>query len=109
MTLGDRMFEHSIVRITGQMWKSNVALTLVLPAAALVAWGVFDNVFALAVGMVLGIVGVTVALLGVRCPSCGSHWYWTALSTQPVGGWARWLFAQTACPQCGFTGSDDVT
>ena len=44
--------------------------------------------------------------LRIKCPKCGSLWYWQALKTPLGGNGLGKLRTQKACPTCGF--SDDA-
>ena len=48
--------------------------------------------------------GTLAACISIRCPTCGSRWFWRAMSTQPSGNWLNWLVAQKGCPKCGAFG-----
>ena len=105
------IFEHSIIRSTGQIWKVRVWAfgTLVSLAAALVAFFLFpfprNNVYFLAAnlfGTVLIISSLVFAVVSIKCPVCGSRWLWLALYKKHDEGWYDWLAAQSACPICGY-------
>jgi hypothetical protein len=39
----------------------------------------------------------------IRCPECGTRWFFYAIRAQPVGQWLFWLKRFSACPRCGFS------
>lgn len=89
------MQASSVLRLTGQNWK------LVLGVAALVAGSVAPlwpaTGLTWTTGTVLAIAGYAFTCLAVRCPACGSRWFWQA--ALDAGLYAP-IFKGSACPSC---------
>lgn len=89
------MAGSSVVARTGQMWK------VVLGGAALLT-GSFAPLLSTSglswtSGTVLAIVGYAFVCLAVRCPRCGSRWFWQAALDASVYGR---VFRRAVCPAC---------
>ena len=86
----------STVGITGQYWKvwvGGLAL-LVGSFAPLVKASGLSWTW----GTILAVVGYTFTCVAVKCPSCGSRWFWQAALDASL--YAP-LFKGSACPKCG--------
>jgi hypothetical protein len=106
------IFEHSIVRTTGQIWKVHVSGlgTLVAIALILLAFLVFtfpvNNfrfVTANVLGTTLAISSHIFAVVSIKCPSCESRWVFQAIYRKRGINWYDWLAAQAVCPKCGYS------
>lgn len=89
------MISSSVLALTGQTWK------LVLGIAALLV-GSFAPLFAASgldwtSGTVLAVAGYVFVCLAVRCPNCGSRWFWQAALDAGLYGP---IFRQGQCPAC---------
>lgn len=89
------MNSGSILALTGQRWK------FVLGAGALLV-GSFAPLLEAShldwtSGTLLAVAGYAFVCLAVRCPHCGSRWFWQAALDASV--YAP-LFKGTACPAC---------
>ena len=102
--------QESILFRTNQEWKY-LALLAVNWLGVIIFIGSFyyfshptQQLLLMVAGMFF-ITGFFVSLR-IKCPKCGSLWYWQALK-RPVGsgGFGK-LSSLNACPTCGF--SDDV-
>jgi hypothetical protein len=103
------MFDHSYLKATGQTWK--LALLFAFPAIGLgmialalsgiigEAWEVAGKMFLL--GMCLSVVGLTVPILTIKCPSCKTLLLWRAFRDQEASGWLSYLLMQETCFICG--------
>lgn len=105
------MYEHSLLRATGQMWKLYVATALVVPGAVIFVVGAITSLSHLldvqfpkvaVLGLFIGFLGAAFASVTIRCPACGAHWYWSIVKTQERG-WVQKLIARAAGPHCKFT------
>lgn len=105
------IFEHSIIRSTGQIWKVRVWAfgTLASFAAVLVAFLLLsfprNNVLFLGAnlfGTVLIISSFLFAIVSIRCPKCGTRWVLRAVFKKHGTNWYDWLADQTVCPVCGY-------
>jgi len=102
------MFDNSIIKKTGQMWKLNLAFMLTILGAASLFYGI--NIAdaqpdSLAVSLVL--CGIIVALaslifgiVSIRCPNCKTPWLWQGISGKSSNQWLIWLLSRTECPKC---------
>ncbi|MCC7258420.1 MAG: hypothetical protein IT486_08605 [Gammaproteobacteria bacterium] len=89
------MTANSLLARTGQSWK------FVLGVAALLAGSIAPLFEASGIGWTAGTViacaGYAFTLLAVRCPACGSRWFWQAALDAAV--YAP-IFKGPACPAC---------
>lgn len=89
------MNKNSLLALTGQSWK------LVVGVAALVGGSIAPLFEASRLswtgGTVLACVGYAFTLLAVRCPACGSRWFWQA--ALDAGLYAP-IFKGPDCPSC---------
>jgi hypothetical protein len=89
------MAQASVIRLTGQAWK------VALGAAALVGGSFAPLVAATGMswtaGTVLAVAGYAFTCLAVRCPACGSRWFWQAALDASL--YSR-LFRGQSCPRC---------
>src|SRR3989337_2744740 len=100
------MFNNSVIRRTGQLWKGTLFCTLFLLGvftmfAGLVTLGGGEQIasFVLVIaGMTLAIISTVIALTTIRCPKCGVRWFWLAVKSQRAGTWLIWIMCQTRCP-----------
>ena len=99
----------SIIYTSHQGWKFWSLAALGYIGVAMMATSVFyDDALSSAEDLLLSLPGVILALgsivlkcLIIRCPKCGSKWYWTAISKKPEKVYMKWLLSKTACPDCG--------
>lgn len=85
----------SVVKITGQNWKlaAGVAALVVGSLAPLSA----RSGMSWTVGTILATVGYVFTLVAVRCPACGSRWFWQAAQRVEL---YKPLFTRPSCPDC---------
>ena len=101
---------HSILRVTGQMWKfwilpvgSLATATIILGAFILLptprnGWYLATIVL----GLIVGMISFVFPTVFIRCPVCGTRWLWLAVSKKHDTGWFDWLVTQTRCAVCGY-------
>ncbi len=97
------MYEHSIIRRTGQWWKALGAYISAVASGLIMFWGLYQqNIFLPAVfsGMAIMFGGFVFGAVAIRCPLCRTKWAWLAVRTQNVGQWLPWLLNQQRCPVC---------
>ena len=102
------MFDNSIVKKTGQMWKLKLAFLLLLIGGASLFYGLRimttkpDALVASLIfgGIVVGIASLIFGCLSVRCPNCKAPWLWQGISGQSSGNWLIWLMSRAECPKC---------
>ncbi len=89
------MSKSSVIGLTGQYWK------VVVGAAALLVGSFAPLVTATGMswtaGTVLAVAGYAFTCLAVRCPGCGSRWFWQAALDASL---YSPLFRRPVCPQC---------
>jgi hypothetical protein len=56
-----------------------------------------------AVGCVLLLASVSIALRTVKCPACGFPWLQFAIGGMRMGNWLGWLYSFSKCPNCALT------
>ena len=104
------IFEHSIIRSTGQIWKVRVLAIGTLLSAAIIFGAFFlmpiprDDVYQATnlFGVGLCLFSILFPVFSIMCPVCGSRWLRLALYKKHDEGWYDWLAAQSACPICGY-------
>jgi hypothetical protein len=102
------MFNISIIKKTGQIWKLNVTFLSLMSGSGLLFYGVhimdtkpYASVAPLVVGgLIIDLASVIFGCLSVRCPHCKARWLWQAVSSQSPGNWLSWLMSRTECPKC---------
>ena len=102
------MFQNSIIRHSGQMWKLHLAtLGLAISGIGMVAAKVEINSMSPAhfaeamIGSVLvGLAAIAFACGSVRCPRCGARWVWMVVNGEAHDAWVRWLSDLRRCPKC---------
>ena len=103
------MFEHSIIKTTGQWWKVLLSCAAVLSGGALLLWAVIQlqdrdassaaSAFIVS-GMLLGCFGLLFACTAIYCPKCKARWVWRGIKGQEAGQWLGWLLRHSKCPVC---------
>ena len=94
---------------TGQSWKIILLFTALLLSGASMIYGQFNidtlsnNLFFVFVagGTIIGLLSFIIACVSIKCPICGSKWFWSAVSGQGKNEWVFWLNSLRACPKCG--------
>ncbi len=89
------MNSNSLLALTGQSWKLVAGVVLLL--AGSIAPLFEASGMSWTVGTVVACVGYAFTLLAVRCPGCGSRWFWQA--ALDAGLYAP-IFKGSACPAC---------
>ena len=105
------MFNTSVIKKTGQIWKGAASAALVIGGFLVMMVGLLtlssgrpSVTFGLAIaGIMLGAAGFIFACASVRCPKCGARWLWLAIRYQPAGLWLLWVMNQQRCPTCNYS------
>lgn len=89
------MAGKSVVSLTRQYWKVAAGVLALLV-------GSFAPLFEASgmswtTGTIVAVAGYAFTCLAVRCPVCGSRWFWQAALD---AGLYRPLFSASACPAC---------
>jgi hypothetical protein len=84
-----------VLSLTRQYWK--VALGVVLLLAGSLAPLVEASGITWTTGTIIAVAGYAFTLIAVRCPVCGSRWFWQA--ALDAGLYGR-LFRGSTCPAC---------
>ena len=100
--------QESILYHTHQPWKYNASIVIDW-LGIVVATGSFyyyrsdpqRHLLYLSVAALIFITSSIIALQ-IKCPRCGSRWFWQALKTPLGGDGLGKLRSQNACPKCGF-------
>ncbi len=98
--------QESILNRTHQAWKYNVSLAInwfgiVIAVGSFYYYNSHPQWHWLGLmlaGMLL-ITGFIIAL-SIKCPNCGSHWYWQALKAPLGSNGLGKLHSQKSCPTC---------
>jgi hypothetical protein len=102
----------SVLHRTGQAWKFWIMPLCVMISVLLVFGAQWykdllpERWYRIAVycGLVASLVGVAFPAIGIRCPRCGAHWLWLAMTKGDAATWWDRLVRQQACSRCGFRG-----
>jgi len=89
------MATPSLLGLTGQYWKLVVGTALLLVGSIAPLFEATGMSWT--VGTIVACVGYGFTLLAVRCPNCGSRWFWQAALDAGV---YRPLFKGSSCPNC---------
>ena len=52
-------------------------------------------------GVFFGIASFFFSCISIKCPSCGSRWFLSAVSGKSNKQWLFWLNSLKSCPECG--------
>ncbi|MBW7930422.1 MAG: hypothetical protein H3C57_03840 [Gammaproteobacteria bacterium] len=89
------MATPSLLGLTGQYWKLVAGMLLLLVGSIAPLFEATGMSWT--VGTIVACVGYAFTLLAVRCPNCGSRWFWQAALDAGV---YRPLFKESTCPSC---------
>ena len=85
----------SVVGLTGQYWKLGVGIGALLVGSVAPLFAVSGINWTS--GTIIACVGYVYSVAFVRCPACGSRWFWQAALDAT---WYPPLFKGSACPAC---------
>jgi len=102
------MFDNSIVKRTGQMWKLYLSFILLLLGSASIFGSIISakttsySLMAILIfgGLIVSLSSLIFVIVSVRCPNCKAPWFWQGISGKSPGSWLLWLMSQTECPKC---------
>lgn len=80
-----------------------IAVLVFVGAFYLFSYQSWQFVLSLAVAVALSIAHFILAL-GIKCPKCGSRWYWQALKTLVGDNGLGKFRSQKLCPTCVYSG-----
>ena len=89
------MAQPSVISLTGQYWK--LAAGVVALIVGSVAPLFESSGMSWTGGTILACVGYAYSCVAVRCPDCGSRWFWQAALD---ASWYPPLFKGSICPAC---------
>jgi hypothetical protein len=100
--------KDSILYRTDQSWKFRLLLGVYVAAVIVFgaqwlrgsAWFLPVTFF----GSVVAAASLAVPWWSIRCPRCGTRWFWLAISQKHTDNWYKWLASQSTCPVCGYNG-----
>ncbi len=101
------MLENAVLRRTGQLWRIQSAICVVLVGGVLLFYGIAastaesNGLLWILAGIVLTFGGLFFACVSVRCPRCHARWVWMAVSERSSSTYGTWLAALSAGPRCG--------
>jgi len=100
----------SILSRTNQAWKHKTSLAFGMVAVFVFVGALYFFPYqswqfelSLAVAVMFSIVSILINLI-IKCPKCGSRWYWKALKTSVGNNGFGKFRSQKECPTCGFSG-----
>jgi ABC-type glycerol-3-phosphate transport system permease component len=102
------MFDRSVLRSSGQLWKLLVTIGLVFAGGAMMAFALAkvealqpEHFLLIMLTAMLPVsAGLIFACTAIRCRAYGERWFWSALSRKTAGNWLVWLITQQSCPVC---------
>lgn len=105
------MFDRSIVKKTGQLWKMGVSTAVLALAAGIMFYevaggrqaGGIDGLFWGAAMLAIG--AVVWQAVAIRCPVCGLRWFRAPVKGNHHLNWLIWLLKQPDCPRCKSSGA----
>ena len=97
--------KESILSRTGQAWKFQLTMFCLLIALVLMLYAEsrIDSLtpegfsLVMMLGVFIGLGGFFYAAVAIRCPDCGTHWFWDAVSGLRSDRWILGLF-RSDCP-----------
>ena len=102
--------QKSLLYRTNQSWKLYVmycsAIIGIIVASTGLYWeisGQQQGNFLIYIGGIIGGVGGLFPCLFIRCPKCGTRWYWKFFTNDLSGDWHEKLYSQTTCSDCGYS------
>jgi hypothetical protein len=90
------MAAPSVIRATGQLWKLVLAIAALVVGSIAPLWPEATGLD-WTTGTILAVAGYAFGCLAIRCPQCGSRWFWEA--ALDAGLYGR-LFGAPTCPKC---------
>ena len=103
---------RNIISKTGQTWKMSFSLlvlilcvgVMVLAMQNIATWPKLLFFITLSGCAVAGLLAFAFTCASIKCPECGTRWFWQAVSERHSQAWALWLKSLTSCPHCGYKG-----
>lgn len=89
------MFQNSVIRKTGQLWKLYVGIVAMTFGS--VAPVFEQSGLSWTAGTIIAVVGYVFTLAFVSCPECGQRWFYRAMLYAEMYGP---LFGKSQCPAC---------
>jgi hypothetical protein len=89
------MFKRSLLGLSGQVWKFNLAIVLLLGGSIAPLFP--ETTINMTVGSIVAIVGYVFGLVAISCSHCGSKWFWAAAKD---AGYYGAIFKGSECPKC---------
>lgn len=101
--------EESVLYRTGQGWKFWLMPTgTLISVVAMIGAMRFRDLLpswhfqaALLIIITLQLASFAYPAIAIRCPYCGAHWFWLALTKVQHGNWFDQLM-QSKCIKCGY-------
>jgi H+/Cl- antiporter ClcA len=99
----------NVISKTGQSWKFKAMCIVLVLSAISMAYGQMNIdtlssksfFYFVAGGALIGLFSFIFACATIKCPSCGSKWFWLAVSGKGDKEWLFWLNSLESCPKCG--------
>ncbi|MEW8204422.1 MAG: hypothetical protein AB2697_15230 [Candidatus Thiodiazotropha endolucinida] len=99
----------NVISKTGQSWKVKATFAVLVLSGMAMIYGQFNIetlsnqafFYFVAGGTFVGLSSFIFACINIKCPSCGSKWFWLAVSGEGHNKWLFWLNSLTSCPKCG--------
>jgi hypothetical protein len=103
------LFRASFLARSKQQWKLLIGSAMFVGGSTLMFMATSGSssaddtrfAFFLLSGLALMIIATAWLALSIRCPQCGSKFFWLAVSKEHVGSWGSSLLTRADCPVCG--------
>ncbi len=98
-----KLYPDSVIRKTGQWWKIQLGLWIMLaggPLMLVVVW--FLDIYEFyPIGLLMLFTILVLLITTVRCPKCKANWIWMAASKRGITEkWGKGVLMLTDCPEC---------
>ncbi len=101
--------QETILYRTNQVWKHYTSLAINIIAISTFAGSIYYfpiNSWQFGLGIeiaaILAVVSLVIAL-NIKCPKCGSRWFWLALKAPYASKGIEKFLSQNMCPTCGYS------
>ena len=100
---------ETVISKTGQSWKLRTLFIILILSGISVMYGIINIdtlssetfFYLVAGGSFAGVVSFIFACVSLKCPTCGTKWFWSAVSGKGNREWLFWLGSLSVCPNCG--------
>jgi len=99
----------NVISKTGQSWKFKAMFVVLVISGVSMVYGKMNIdtlssesfFYFVAGGALIGLLSFVFACVSIKCPICGSKWFWSAVSGKGDKEWLFWLNSLSSCPKYG--------